>query len=213
MCVEQFTAAPKLSAEQWGFSIQTAQENRPPESQSIHLLPQLKSLSMFQRFCTPGTQNHLQQPQSETGSHRLALEQEVSRSTTSRPSSKSQVFSTWREQAFCWEQGVCRLKSTEEEPRPWLIQEGAQSSSASELHFLQLMSQSGPAEVTGHIRITLDRRLVQHQRSSALGGHAQASAVQESSISPAPDEHVFTAWMETGPTPDMWKRSSPEVCS
>lgn len=28
------------------------------------------------------------------------------------------------------------------------------------LHFSQLMSQSGPAEVTGHIRITLDRRYV-----------------------------------------------------
>lgn len=29
-----------------------------------------------------------------------------------------------------------------------------------QLHFSQLMSPSGPAEVTGHIRITLDRRYV-----------------------------------------------------
>lgn len=63
---------------------------------------QLKSLSMFQRFCAPSTQNHLQQPKSETGSHRLALEQAVSRSKTSRPSSKSQVFSTWHEQVRAW---------------------------------------------------------------------------------------------------------------
>lgn len=63
---------------------------------------QLKSLSMFQRFCAPSTQNHLQQPESETGSHRLALEQAVSRSKTSHPSSKSQVFSTWREQVRAW---------------------------------------------------------------------------------------------------------------
>ncbi|KAM6085906.1 uncharacterized protein LJ206_007404 [Theristicus caerulescens] len=104
--------------------------------------------------------------------------------------------------AFLWEQGVYAPKSTEEELRPWLIQEGAQSSSASELHFSQLTSRSRPAEVTGHVRITLTGRLAWHQRLPVLmGGCAQASVDQGSGINPGPDEHLLTAWMETEPTP------------
>ncbi|KAM7118705.1 uncharacterized protein J5F26_003233 [Ciconia maguari] len=46
--------------------------------------------------------------------------------------------------AFLWEQGVCAPKSTEEELRSWLIQESAQSSSASEVSAFTPLSSPVP---------------------------------------------------------------------
>jgi len=47
-------------------------------------------------------------------------------------------------QAFCWEQGVGGLKSTEEELRPWLILGGAQISSAGEVSAFAPLSSPVP---------------------------------------------------------------------
>lgn len=54
---------------------------------------------------------------------------------------QSSLFSL---QAFLWKWGVCAPKSTKEEPEPWRVQEGAQSSSASEVSAFTALSSPVP---------------------------------------------------------------------